>query len=640
MHSYGLVRVAAAVFNVKVADCKYNASCIIDIIHKVDQMGAQILVLPELCITSYTCGDLFHQQTLLENALLELKNILQFTSNIEMVSIVGCPIKVGSQLFNCAVIMQYGKILGIVPKTHLPGYGEFYEERWFASSNELPVSQIRLLNEENIPIGKDMIFRDGDVCFAVEICEDLWAPIPQSTYSALQGASILFNLSASNEVIGKYQYRKQLISQQSASCIAAYVYVSAGCSESSTDLVFGGHATIYEYGQQLCESKRFNKDNKVIYSDIDVDMLNNLRIKNTVFCECSGKENRYRQIGFTLKPLDVTDIKREVNPHPFIPSDAKLRYERCMEIFEMQTTALATRIEHTGSKSMVIGVSGGLDSTLALLVAANVCDKMSIPRTTVHGITMRGFGTSDTTYTNAKKLMSSLGITAMEVDITDCCNKHFEDIGHDANIHDVTFENVQARERTQILMDISNKTKGLVIGTADLSELALGWTTYNGDHMSMYGINCGVPKTLIRFLIENIASRDEKLSDVLKGILDTPVTPELLPIGNNGEIVQKTEDILGPYELHDFFLYHMIRNSHSPQKILFLAKHAFRDKFSKDFIKKCLETFYRRFFSNQFKRSCIPDGPKIGTISLSPRGDWRMPSDASVNLWLEDLSKA
>lgn len=639
---YGFVRVGAAVPKLRVADCAFNSDQIVSLIKKGNSKGIQILVFPELSITAYTCGDLFHQDTLLKDALRQLGRILDETRDTGIVSLIGIPVSLDNQLFNCAAAIQGGVILGIVPKTYIPNYSEFYEERWFASGKNA-LSDVVYLCGQEVPFGADLLFEDKEnkeLCFGIEICEDLWVPIPPSSYQSMGGAAIIFNLSASNEIIGKYEYRKDLVRQQSAKCIAGYVYTSSNINESTTDVVFGGHALISEYGSILCESQRFSGDEQLIYSEIDLQKLINDRRKNTSFMEYGAfKEKRFKKVRFKLKDTGVMNIKRVIAPHPFVPSDAGSRDKRCSEIFAIQTSALAKRVRHTGMKYAVIGISGGLDSTLALLVTTKAFDSLNMPRENIIAVTMPGFGTTDVTYTNALDFMKSMKVSIREIDIKAACLQHFKDIGHDAGIHDVTYENVQARERTQILMDIANKAGGLVIGTGDLSELALGWCTYNGDHMSMYSVNCGIPKTLVKFLVRWVADNmvDEKSKGVLYKILDTPISPELLPPGAKGEINQKTEDIIGPYELHDFFLYHMLRYGANPEKILFLAGKAFYGKYSDEIIRKWLKVFLKRFFSQQFKRSCLPDGPKVGTISLSPRGDWRMPSDAEVSSWLKEL---
>lgn len=638
--SYGFVKVAAAVPTLRVANCEYNTEIIIDIINRAESLGAQFLVFPELSITAYTCGDLFQQTVLLEEAFLQLENILGKTKNTDITAVMGLPLCIDNQLFNCAVAIQSGKILGIVPKTYIPGYSEFYEERWFASGFKAMSSTVRVYGQE-VPFGTDLLFEASNapgVCFGIEICEDLWVPIPPSSYQAIFGATLLFNLSASNEIVGKYEYRKELVKQQSAKCMAGYVFTSSSINESTTDVVFGGHAIMAEYGLVLAESERFSNEDQLLTAEFDIQKLISDRHKNTSFMEVI-LDKTFRKVQFELKKTEFEVLSRCIDPHPFVPSDISARDKRCSEIFAIQTSGLAKRMRHTNSKYAVIGISGGLDSTLALLVTVKTFDLLGLPRQNIIAVTMPGFGTTDTTYNNALELMESMQVSIDEIDIKPACLRHFKDIGHDPSIHDVTYENVQARERTQILMDIANKKGGLVIGTGDLSELALGWSTYNGDHMSMYAVNCSIPKTLVKFLVQWVADNvfDERTRNVLYRVLDTPISPELLPPDPSGQIQQKTEDIVGPYELHDFYLYHMIRYGAPPKKILFLAESAFKDKYPAQVIKSWLKVFYKRFFSQQFKRSCLPDGPKVGTISLSPRGDWRMPSDAEARIWLKQL---
>ena len=637
---YGFVRVGAAVPKLKVANCEYNAAQIIELIKRAEKEYIKFLVFPELCITAYSCSDLFHQELLLKKASKELLNILESTKSTDLIAVIGMPVSFNNQLFNCAVVIQSGKILGVVPKTYIPNYSEFYEERWFATGNKALESNISICGQ-NVPFGVDLLFEDRnsrELCFGIEICEDLWVPVPPSSYQCMHGATLIFNPSASNELIGKYEYRRDLVRQQSARCIAGYVYTSSNSNESTTDVVFGGHALISEYGSILSESERFKDEEQLIYSDVDIQKLINDRRKNTSFME-GAEDKYYRRICFELGESQVTELARYIAPHPFVPSDAGNRDIRCKEIFSIQTSALTKRIKHTGLKYSVIGISGGLDSTLALLVTAKTYELIGLPSSDIIAVTMPGFGTTNATYTNAMELMKALKVSIREINIKDACIQHFKDIGHDPEIHDVTYENVQARERTQILMDLANKLGGLVIGTGDLSELALGWCTYNGDHMSMYSVNCSIPKTLVKFLVKWVADNmvDKNVKDILYRILDTPISPELLPPSAEGEINQKTEDIVGPYELHDFFLYHMIRYGADPKKIAYLAEKAFKDKYSSEEIRYWLKTFINRFFTQQFKRSCLPDGPKVGTISLSPRGDWRMPSDADANIWLKEL---
>ncbi len=641
---YGYARVAAAAPELRVADCTFNQTKIIECIKEAAAQSVEFLVFPELCITGYSCGDLFRQETLLEGAQTALEAIVEATGDLTLVAMVGLPLSIKGRLYNCAAVIQSGKILGIVPKTNLPSYNEFYETRWFTEAQHLEVKELRV-GSDLVPVGNDLIFvAEGkeQLAFGVEICEDVWAPIPPSSYLAQAGAQLLFNLSASNELVGKADYRRSLIVNQAGRCVAGYVYASANCGESSTDMVYGGHLMIAENGYMLKESDRFYFDNQWICADVDLDRLNYNRLIMGTFRGGFGAMN-YRAIPFTAPKNDTFEgeLMRYIDKHPFVPGNNLVRDERCHEILSIQTSGLAKRFRHTGLKKAVIGISGGLDSTLALIVTVRAMEKLGLPPENVIAITMPGFGTTGRTYDNAVNLIKHLGASLKVVDIKAACLQHFEDIGHDREIHDVTYENVQARERTQILMDVANKIGALVIGTGDLSELALGWCTYNGDHMSMYGVNGSVPKTLVKYIIQWYA--DHEANEVIRGILydimDTPISPELLPPSQSGEIVQKTEDILGPYEVHDFFLYHMLRFGTGPEKLLFLASRAFSAEYSREQLKKWLVVFYKRFFSQQFKRSCLPDGPKVGTVSLSPRGDWRMPSDASVSLWLDMLEK-
>ena len=623
----GFVRVAAAIPELRVADCAYNVAQMADLVRKGEEEKVQVICFPELSLTGYTCADLFQQQQLLSDAQKALNELQLLTFATTSVIIVGMPVRVQSHLFNTAVVLQGGHVLGVVPKTHLPNNNEFYEKRWF-TSGALADSQTITISGEEVPFGTDILFSDGKFTFGVEICEDLWVPIPPSSQQALHGAEIIFNLSATNELIGKHQYLRQLIEQQSARCNAGYVYASAGAGESTTDVVYAGNGLIAENGKIISASDRFSFDPQLIVTDIDIDRLQAERIRNTNYA--NDKSARiYRTIQLEDAHFTNYDLKRVFDKHPFVPSITN-RDESCHEIFSIQIGGLAKRWQHTQSDTVVIGISGGLDSTLALLVSVKTADKLGYERKRIVGVTMPGFGTTDRTYTNAINLMKSLGITLLEISIKDACLQHFKDINHDPKLHDVVYENTQARERTQILMDIANKQHGLVIGTGDLSEMALGWSTYNGDHMSMYAVNSGVPKTLVRYLVDWAAHQlDATSEDILRDILDTPVSPELLPADANGDIAQKTEDIVGPYELHDFFLYYMVRFGFSPSKILFLAKNAYANTYPDDVIEKWLKIFIHRFFSQQFKRSCIPDGPKVGSINLSPRGDWRMPSDAT-----------
>ena len=639
--NYGFVKVAAAVPRVKVADCKFNSERLEGLITIAEGKGVQILTFPEMCITGYTCGDLFAQQLLLEQAEMALIQILNSTRQLDIISILGMPVVVNSTVINAAVVIQKGKILGVVPKTYLPNYKEFYEQRWFTSALQVSENSVRLCGQI-VPMGNNLLFETAETTFGIEICEDLWATVPPSSSLALQGAEIIFNLSADDEGIGKHNYLCSLISQQSARCISGYVFSSSGFGESTTDVVFAGNGLIYENGYLLARSERFCLEEQLIINEIDVECIRAERRVNTTFAankaNCPGKEAVRISTEFVnSKDLNLT---RTFNPHPFVPQGSELN-SRCEEIFSIQIAGLAQRLLHTGARTAVIGISGGLDSTLALLVCVKTFDKLELSRKDILGITMPGFGTTDRTYHNAIDLMNSLGVSIREISIREACIQHFKDIGHDLNIHDVTYENSQARERTQILMDIANQTWGMVIGTGDLSELALGWATYNGDHMSMYGVNAGIPKTLVKHLVQWVAENgmDEASKATLLDIVDTPISPELIPADENGEIKQKTEDLVGPYELHDFFLYYFLRFGFRPSKIYFLAQTAFSGVYDDETIKKWLQTFFRRFFNQQFKRSCLPDGPKVGSISISPRGDWRMPSDASSAAWLKEIAE-
>lgn len=644
MENYGFVKVAAVSPALKVADCNYNTEQIIEAIKEAERNQIEAIVFPELSITSYTAQDLFLQRTLLDTALVSLLRIADYLKNSEIIVVVGLPIEIGNQLYNVAAILQKGNILGLVPKTYMPNYSEFYDKRWFSTSSELSVSSVNIKNKE-IPIGKNIIFENTNFRFAIEICEDLWMPIPPSSLHSLKGADIIFNLSASPDTVGKNKYRQSLVAQQSARCIAGYVYASAGNGESTTDLVFSGSCIIAENGNLLAENKRFSFGTQMCIAEIDIERLRNSRLKNKSFTlsECLELKNiEYKYIQTSsvnyYKVNTIKKLCRIISPTPFIPSVETME-EKCSEIFSIQIGGLAKRLLHINCRNVVIGVSGGLDSTLALLVVVQTFKKLNLSKEGIWGITMPGFGTTDRTYNNAIKLMKSLGITTKEISIKAAVEQHFKDIGHDPTIHDTTYENSQARERTQILMDYANKVNGLVIGTGDLSELALGWCTYNGDHMSMYAVNTGIPKTLVSTLVKWIAENhmDNTSASILKDVLNTPVSPELLPATKDGKISQITEDTVGPYVLHDFFLHYMLGYGFEPQKIYFLATIAFKSKYSDNIILQWLKVFYRRFFSQQFKRSCLPDGPKVGSINLSPRGDWRMPSDASATMWLQQL---
>ena len=639
--NYGFVKVAAAVPLVQVADCFYNIEKIEGLMRQASEKGVQIIAFPELSVTGYTCLDLFAQQTLLDGAEEALLQLVSNTADLDILTIVGVPLRTENRLINAAVVFQKGAIRGVVPKTYLPNYKEFQEQRWFTSATELRESTISI-GEEESPMGSHLLFRSGRLTAGIEICEDLWVPVPPSSLLAMEGANIIFNLSASNELIGKHAYLRSLICQQSARCMAGYVYASSGFGESSTDLVFAGNGIIAENGNLLAESPRFTMEEQLVISEIDIETLQNDRQVNTSFMYgTSGLPKEKAQVvDFQVRIPDGFSLTRPVDPHPFTPSGEALK-ERCEEIFHIQVAGLAKRLVHAHAQTAVVGISGGLDSTLALLVTVMTFDVLKMPRGQIIGITMPGFGTTDRTYTNACDLIRSLGVTLKEIPIKEACLQHFRDIDHDPSVHDVTYENSQARERTQLLMDVANQKNGLVIGTGDLSELALGWATYNGDHMSMYGVNGSIPKTLVKYLVEWVANHkvDDASRLTLLDIVDTPISPELIPADENGNIKQKTEDLVGPYELHDFFLYHFLRFGSHPSKIYFLAQKAFAGIYDNATVKKWLYTFFRRFFQQQFKRSCLPDGPKVGSVSLSPRGDWRMPSDAVSRLWLEEIER-
>ena len=659
--NYGYVKVASAIPAVRVGDVAYNVEQIENLVIQAEGKGVEVIVFPELSLTGYTCQDLFRQQLLLDRVEQGVMRLMDFTRKLDIIAIVGAPIPVGNLLLNCAVVIQKGHVLGMVPKFYLPNYSEFYEKRWFASAQDLRDMELRYAGNVVNMTADIQLFRTADgVLFGIEICEDVWAPAPPSNKLALAGADIVFNLSASDELIGKHDYLKSLLSQQSARTMTGYVYSSCGFGESTQDVVYGGNAMIYENGMLLAEAARFSLEPQIMMTQIDVEKLRSERRGNSTYV------NAQRNVKFSLldkqfgiRIIDVFSkemerefkLERTVSPHPFIPAMEDMEVS-CEEIFNIQVMGLVKRLVHTHAETVVIGISGGLDSTLALLVCVKAFDKLKRSRKGIVGVTMPGFGTTGRTYNNAMELMRSLGITVKEVSIVDAVTQHFEDINHDISVHDVTYENSQARERTQVLMDMANKLNGMVVGTGDLSELALGWATYNGDHMSMYGVNASVPKTLIRYLVNYVAQRevDDQSAQTLQDIIDTPISPELIPADEKGNIQQKTEDLVGPYELHDFFLYYFLRFGFSPKKIFMLAKNAFIENKSKrvklgpndpetydeETIKKWLRVFVRRFFSQQFKRSCLPDGPKVGSVSLSPRGDWRMPSDAMAAMWMQD----
>lgn len=630
----GFITVATATPQVAVADCEANAQAILACINEMAAAHAKVMVLPELCITGYTCSDLFWQTKLLDEAEAALSVIAEGSRQVDALIAVGMPLRVAGKLLNVAAILCRGKVLGFVPKVNLPAYNEFYETRYFMSGSA-DMGTVQFGGEE-IPVGTNLLFSCENVvdfCVAAEICEDLWVPNPPSVQHALAGASVICNLSASDEMVGKGSYRRDLVAGQSARLVCAYLYATAGEGESTTDLVFGGQNLIAENGTVLAESATF--ENEINVATIDVQRLASERRRMSTFPAAESKE--YREISFALAE-EETKLARFFDADPFVPSNADQLSDRCEEILNIQALGLKKRLAHTHAKSAVVGISGGLDSTLALLVTARAFDMLGLPRKGIVAVTMPGFGTTDRTYNNAVAMIKSLGATFKEVPIAKAVMQHFADIDHDASIHDVTYENSQARERTQILMDIANQANGFVIGTGDLSELALGWATYNGDHMSMYAVNASVPKTLVRHLVRHYAdtSADEVLAGVLYDVLDTPVSPELLP-PEDGAISQKTEDLVGPYELHDFFLYQMLRMCFPPAKIYRVAKEAFAGRYSNETILKWLRTFYWRFFSQQFKRSCLPDGPKVGSVAVSPRGDLRMPSDACVSAWIKEV---
>lgn len=639
MNNFEYIRVAVAVPVIKVADPMFNIKEIASMVKTAcENKKAKVILFPELSITGYTCSDLFNQKALIKGAEEALKILLNETRNFNILIAVGMPVKADNQLFNCAVLLMGGKILGVVPKTFVPNYNEFYEKRWFASSISRISDKINLCGQE-VSFNENLLFRDSlsTLCIGLDICEDLWVNIPPSSYHAIFGANLILNLSASNETIGKPDYRREIVKIQSAKCITAYAFSSAGQTESTTDVVFSGHALIAENGAIINED-RFSMDSSIIYGDIDLEKLMNDRIKFNTYM--GRRENlNYQYINFELGFSENDCLEREVDPMPFVPSNLEERNKRCKEILNIQATGLYQRMNKIGAKKAVLGISGGLDSTLALLVTVEALKKLKLPLNNIVAVTMPGFGTTSRTYNNALTLMRELGVTTKEISIKQAVIQHFKDIAHDIDVHDVTYENSQARERTQILMDIANKENGIVVGTGDLSELALGWATYNGDHMSMYGVNSSIPKTLVRYLVKWYAE-EETAGEIKKALLDvcdTPVSPELLPPDNEGNIAQFTEKAVGSYDLNDFFLYNMIRNGYEPAKIYFLAKKAFKNEFSDEIILETLKKFYRRFFTQQFKRSCMPDGVKVGSVSLSPRGDWRMPSDASYALWLEQL---
>lgn len=646
LNELGFIRVGVAVPKLKVANPAFNCQQILNLIIKAGAQQVKVLLFPELSITGYSDGDLFHQRLLLEVAESELAQLLQETKALDIVIVVGMPIRADNQLFNCAIVFFQGKILGVVPKTFIPNYNEFYEKRWFSSSMQRISDKISICGQD-VPFDENLLFKDtsSEMVIGIEICEDLWMPIPPSSYHSQYGANLILNLSASNEIVGKAEYRRTLVEGQSARCITAYLYASAGTSESTTDLVFGGHAIIAENGVLLQEG-RMNLQETLLIQDIDIERLMNDRRKFNTFMgkvEPQKYQTGYFQLNNSAKAHNLhtpgTDLRRKIDPKPFVPADKQNRDERCSDIFNIQAMGLVQRLDKSGIKKSVLGISGGLDSTLALLVTYHAYKQLKRPVKDIIGVSMPGFGTSNRTYDNAVTLMRELGMTIKDISIRNACTQHMEDIDHDPNEHDITYENVQARERTQILMDIANQEGGLVVGTGDLSELALGWCTYNGDHMSMYAVNSSVPKTLVRYLVEWFAeSAEPNIKKVLGDILNTPISPELLPLDETGNIKQMTEEVIGPYDLHDFYLYNVLRFGFSPAKIICLAENAFEDV-DRQILIHWLRVFYERFFTQQFKRSCMPDGVKVGSVSLSPRGDWRMPSDASYEIWVNELEK-
>lgn len=634
---YGFIKVAAATPKIKVADVDCNTELICNQIDEAAKNGAKVLVFPELCLTGYTCSDLFWQSLMLEKVKEKTIEIAGYSKDYDMLIMIGIPYEHNGKLYNVGVVLHKGKILGMVTKNHLPNYSEFYEARHFTKGFEKVVTVD--FAGQKVPMGMNILFKcenRPDMVIGVEICEDLWVPNPPSIRHTMAGATIIANLSASDEVTGKSIYRRDLVAGQSARLICGYIYADAGEGESSTDLVYSAHNMIAENGRMLAEAKRFI--NQTVYGDIDLDRIKNERRKMTTYD--SKDEEDYTVVTFEMN-MDNNELSTKINNMPFVPGDIAKRNERCEEILTIQAMGLKKRLEHTNAKSAVIGISGGLDSTLALLVTVRAFDMLGRDRKGIVAVTMPGFGTTDRTYDNALKMIEKLGTTFIEINISDAANEHFKAIGHDSSIHDVTYENVQARQRTLYLMNLANQYNGFVVGTGDLSELALGWATYNGDHMSMYGVNASIPKTLVRHLVRYYADTcdDIELNKVLMDVLDTPVSPELLPPQDNGEIAQKTEDLVGPYELHDFFMYYMLRLGYTPKKIYYLARNAFEGIYDDETILKWLKTFYRRFFAQQFKRSCLPDGPKVGTVAVSPRGDLRMPSDACATIWLKELEE-
>lgn len=644
MYHFNFLRVASSAPEIRVADVEFNTSRISIAMASAAKQGAAIILFPELSLTGYTCGDLFTQSLLINKALESLQLLAAATEKYNIITIVGLPIVINGRLYNCAAFLGQGRVLGIVPKLYLPTTQEFYEQRWFTSGRELAPSHVNI-GKQMVPVANNLLFKANKIpgcTIGIEICEDLWAVEPPSGAQAIAGATLIFNPSASNELLGKRAYRKNLVKSQSARCLAGYVYASSGPGESSTDLVYSGHCMIAENGSIIAESERFRFDSQIVYADIDLEKLQHERLCNSSFSTATTTRT-FETVGFTI-PEKVSNkilpgMLRPNSPTPFVPIDPSERASTCREIFSIQSTGLAKRLRHIGSKTVIIGISGGLDSTLALLVAVHAFDMLDLDRKGIIAVTMPGMGTSQRTKSNAQELVKLIGAKLRTIPIKNAIKQHFSDIGHDGKSLDVTYENAQARERTQILMDLANQCSGFVVGTGDLSEAALGWCTFNGDHMSMYHGNVGVPKTLVRYIIEWCADGEftDEISHVLCDICKTPITPELLPVSSKGDIQQITEDIVGPYELHDYFLFHMVRYGQGPAKIQYLAAHAFAGRYDTATILKWLEVFIKRFFSQQFKRSTMPDGPKVGTVALSPRGDWRMPSDASAAAWLDEI---
>lgn len=635
----GYVRVEVVTPDMKVADCIFNTEQICSRIDKAYDAQVSVIVFPEMCITGYTCNDLFLQDTLLSDAQKSLATITEYTKGKNMLTVVGLPFEYCNKLYNVAAVIKDGVILGLVPKKYIPNYNEFYERRQFTEGFDKAV-KVCVAGQQTY-MGSRILFRCSNfekLVVGVEICEDLWTPLPPSVSHAMNGATLIVNPSASNETVGKEDYRRSLVTGQSARLVCAYAYASSGDGESTQDIVFGGHDIIAENGTLLAETSLFA--NNSVINDIDFDRINSERRRMSTFTSATDNDE-YTVVDFSLAGTEYTNLVRFIDPHPFVPENEATRNKRCEAILSIQAMGLKKRLAHIGCKNVVIGISGGLDSTLALLVAVRAYGLLGLDMSGIHAVTMPGFGTTDRTYDNAVKMIKSLGCTFHEISIRESVTRHFQDIGHDINVHDVTYENGQARERTQILMDIANKVNGIVIGTGDMSELALGWATYNGDHMSMYGVNASVPKTLVRHLVRYYAEvlADSTLAKVLYDVLDTPVSPELLPPDENGQIEQKTEDLVGPYELHDFFMYYILRFGIHPAKLYRIACAAFRPDYSEETILKWLKTFYRRFFAQHFKRSCLPDGPKVGTVAVSPRGDLRMPSDACARIWLKELDE-